>query len=65
MSDKAFEWSLTGLTALVIAWIVLGIVFGILAVIWVILIGIVIELGVGGYLLHIWGKSYMERTEGM
>ena len=65
MSDKTFEWSLTGLTAAIIAWIVLGIVFNVVAVILVIIIGIVVELGAGGYLLHIWGKSYMERTEGM
>ena len=65
MSDKTFEWSLTGLTGLVIAWIVVGIVLGILPVAAVVIIGLVIELGVGGYLLHIWGKSYMERTGGM
>ena len=61
MSDKTFEWSLTGLTALVVLWIILGIVFGILGWGWLVLIGLVIELVVGGVLLHYWGKSYMER----
>ncbi|PIU57806.1 MAG: hypothetical protein COS88_00010 [Chloroflexi bacterium CG07_land_8_20_14_0_80_51_10] len=65
MSDKMFEWSLTGLTALVIAWIVVGIVLHILPVAAVVIIGLIVEIGLGGYLLHIWGKSYMERTGGM
>ncbi len=60
MSDKAFETSLTVLTALVLLWIILGIVFGMA---WglVVLIGLAIEIVAGGYLLRRWGKAYMER----
>lgn len=65
VSDKTFEWSLTGLTILVIAWIVLGIVLSLLPAAAVVIIGIIVEIGLGGYLLHVWGKSYMERTGGM
>ena len=61
MSDKTFERSLTGLTALVLVWIVLGIVLGVMAWGLVVMIGLVIEIGVGGLLLHYWGKNYMER----
>jgi len=60
MSDKAFETSLTVLTALVLLWIILGIVFG-MAWGWVVLIGLAIEIVAGGYLLRRWGKAYMER----
>jgi hypothetical protein len=48
MSDKTFERSLTGLTALVLVWIVLGIVLGVMAWGLVVMIGLVIEIGVGG-----------------
>ena len=65
MSDKTFEWSLSGLTILVIAWIVVGILLHLLPTAAVVIIGIVVEIGLGGYLLHRWGKSYMERTGGM
>ena len=66
MSDKTFELSLTLLTVLVVLWIILGIVFRIqgwfpIGVGWVILIGLAVELVGGGFLLHYWGKSYMER----
>ncbi len=66
MNDKTFERSLTGLTALVLLWIVLGIVFRIqggfpIAVGWVVLIGLVVEIVAGGFLLRRWGKDYMER----
>ena len=60
MSDKAFETSLTVLTALVLLWIILGIVFGIMWG-WVVLLGLVVEIFAGGYLLRRWGKDYMER----
>ena len=63
MSDKTFQWTLTGLTILVIAWIVVGIVFQLLPAVVVIIIGLFIELLLGGYLLHNWGKSYTERSE--
>ena len=61
MNDKTFERSLTGLTALVLLWIVLGIVFGVMAWWWVVLTGLVVEMVAGGFLLHRWGRAYMER----
>jgi len=61
MSDKMFERSLTGLTALIVLWMVLGIVFGVMGWFPVVLIGLVIEIVGGGFLLHYWGKNYMER----
>ena len=61
MSDKVFEWSMTGLTAAVLLWMVLGSIF-VMAWGWAVVIGFVIELVGGGFLLHYWGKSYMERT---
>ena len=65
MSDKAFERSLTGLTVLVIAWIVCSIIVVGLHPVWAVISGLVVEIGLGGYMLHRWGKSYMERTGGM
>jgi len=61
MSDRTFEISLTGLIALVVLWIILGIVFGIMGWLPVVLIGLVVGIVGGGFLLHYWGKSYMER----
>ncbi len=62
MSDKVFEWSMTGLTLLVIAWVVCSILFLHLPVVWAIISGFVTEVGVGVYLLYRWGQSYLERT---
>ncbi len=61
MSDQVFEKSLSGLTLLVLLWIVLGIVFGVIAWGWVLLIGLVVEIVGGGLMLHYWGKKYMAR----
>ena len=61
MSDKTFEWSLTGLTALVLLWMILGSIF-VMAWGWAVLIGLVVGIVGGGFLLRYWGKSYMERT---
>lgn len=61
MSDKVFERSLTGLTALVVLWIIWGIVLGIMDWLLVVLIGLVVEIIGGGFLLHYWGKSYMAK----
>ena len=61
MNDRLFERSLTGLTVLVVLWIGLGIWGGIMGWGWVALIGIVVEIVGGGFLLHRWGKSYMEK----
>ncbi|MFC2002354.1 hypothetical protein ACFLV4_00135 [Chloroflexota bacterium] len=61
MSDQVFERSLTGLTALVVLSIILGIVLGVMAWGWVVVSGLVVEIVGGGTLLHYWGRSYMER----
>lgn len=61
MSDKTFETSLTAVTALVLLWIILGIVLRIMPWGWVVVFGLVIEIGVGGVLLRYWGKGYMEK----
>ena len=61
MSDKVFERSLSGLTALVLLWIILGIVFKVMAWGWIVVIGLMVEIVGGGLLLHYWGKSYMAR----
>ena len=61
MNDKTFQWSLSALTALVAVLVILGIVFGIMGWLPVVLIGLVVEIVGGGFLLHYWGKSYMER----
>ena len=61
MSDRVFERSLTGLTALVVLWIILGIVLRIMDWLLVVLIGLVVGIVGGGFLLHYWGKSYMAK----
>jgi len=61
MSDQIFERSLSGLTILMLLWLILGIVFGIMAWGWVVLIALVVEIIGGGLLLYYWGKSYMAR----
>lgn len=61
MSDRVFERSLTGLTVLVLLWIILGIIFRVIGWGWVVLIGLVVEIVGGGLLLRYWGKSYMAR----
>ena len=60
MGDKMFEWSLTGLTALVVLWMVLGSIF-VMAWGWAVIIGLVVEIVGGGFMLRNWGKRYMER----
>jgi len=62
MSDKIFEWSLTALSIIALLWIVLGSIFGILGIAWVIIIGLVVWIVGGGTLLHFWGKKYMSRV---
>lgn len=61
MNDRLFERSVIGLTVLVVLWIILGLVFGVMGWLPVVLIGIVVEIVGGGFLLHRWGKSYMEK----
>jgi len=61
LSDRLFELSLIGLTVLVVLWIGLGIWGGIMGWLPVVLIGIVVEIVGGGFLLYRWGKSYMEK----
>jgi len=62
MSDKTFEWSLTALSFLALIWIVLGGIFGVLSIAWVIISGLVVWIIGGGILLYFWGKSYMSRV---
>jgi len=62
MSDEVFEWSLTALSIIAILWMILGGIFGVLAVAWVIIIGLVFWIVGGGVLLYFWGKNYMSRV---
>ena len=62
MSDKNFEWSLTSLTILAILWMVLGSIFGVLGIGWVIITGLLVLIVGGGALLYFWGKDYMSRA---
>ncbi|MCX6009691.1 MAG: hypothetical protein NTW48_06630 [Chloroflexi bacterium] len=62
MSDKTFERSLTALSIIALLLIVLGSIFGILSIAWVIIIGLVVWIAGGGTLLHFWGKKYMSRV---
>jgi 5-bromo-4-chloroindolyl phosphate hydrolysis protein len=62
MSDKTFERGLTALSIIALLWIVLGSIFGILSITWVIIIGLVVWIAGGGTLLHFWGKKYMSRV---
>jgi hypothetical protein len=62
MSDKVFERSLSGLTMLVLLWIILGIIFKVIGWGWVVMSGLVIEIIASGLLLHygaraIWRES--------
>lgn len=61
MSDKTFERSLTALSILAILWMILGSVFGVLGIAWVIIIGLIVWIVGGGALLWKWGKDYMSR----
>ncbi len=60
LTDTAFERSITALTALVILGIIAGVLTGVSLVL-LIIAAIVVEFGIGGFLLHLWGKSYMSR----
>jgi len=62
MSDEVFEWSLAALSIIAILWMLLGSIFEVLAVPWVIIIGLVFWVVGGGALLYIWGKNYMSRV---
>ncbi len=61
MSDKTFERSAIILTALVVLWIALGIVFGAMDWGWVVVVGIIVEVIGIGVLLYYWGRHYMAR----
>lgn len=61
MTDKTFEWSLTSLSVLSILWMMLGSIFGVLGIGWVIIIGLIIWIVAGGAMLYYWGKDYMSR----
>jgi hypothetical protein len=62
VSDKVFEWSLTALSILAVLWMLLGSIFAILGVVWVLVIGLLAWLIIGGALLYAWGKNYMSRV---
>jgi 5-bromo-4-chloroindolyl phosphate hydrolysis protein len=62
MSEKVFERSLISLSAVALLWMLLGGIFGILGVAWVIIIGLVVWIAGGGALLYFWGKNYMSRV---
>jgi len=57
MSDNVFQWSVIGLTIAVIGWIAGGIIGDVLPAAAVVVIGIVVEIVIGGTLLHFWGAS--------
>jgi 5-bromo-4-chloroindolyl phosphate hydrolysis protein len=62
MSEKVFEWSLTALSTVALLGMLLGGIFGILSIAWVIIIGLVVWIVGGGALLYFWGKNYMSRV---
>ena len=62
MTDKAFERSGIVLTVTVVLFIAASIALNWLGVLAAIIIGAVLEIVVGGTLLHYWGKDYMSRT---
>ncbi len=62
MSDKTFELSLIALSLFALLWIVLGGIFGLLGITWVIITGLVAWIIGGGTLLYFWGKNYMSRV---
>jgi len=61
MSDKTFELSLIVLSLIALLWIVLGGIFGLLGITWVIITSLVVWIIGGGTLLYFWGKNYMSR----
>jgi len=62
MSDRIFERSLIALSAAAVLWMLLGSIFSVLGVPWVIIIGLVVWIGGGLALLYFWGRSYMSRV---
>ncbi|MGB8707991.1 MAG: hypothetical protein WCD72_08640 [Dehalococcoidia bacterium] len=62
MSEKVFERSLAALSIVALLWMLLGGIFGILSIAWVIIIGLVAWIVGGGALLYFWGKNYMSRV---
>jgi 5-bromo-4-chloroindolyl phosphate hydrolysis protein len=62
MSDKVFQWSLSAASTISILWMLLAGILGILGLTWVIIIGLVVWIGIGGTLLYFWGKNYMSRV---
>lgn len=62
MSDKTFELSLIALSIFALLWIVLGGIFGLLDITWLIITGLILWIVGGGTLLYFWGKNYMSRV---
>ncbi len=61
MSDNVLQWSVIGLTIVVIGWLVGGIVRDIIPIAAVVIIGIVAEIVLGGTLLYFWSRSSMKK----
>jgi len=59
MSDKTFQWSFLGVTALAVVLFILG-AAGVIPA-WIIVIAIVGGIVGDGVLLHYWGKAYMSQ----
>lgn len=62
MSEKVFERSLIALSVVALLWMLLGGIFNILGIAWVIIIALVVWILGGGTLLYFWGKNYMSRV---
>lgn len=63
VSDTILEWSLAGLTALVVVWMVCSTVFLGLLWFWAVGSGLLLEIGLAGCLVYIWGKSFIKRVQ--
>jgi hypothetical protein len=72
MTDRAFELSLSTVTALVVIWIMAGSGLALAGIAWAhiqtgwlvfltVLSGLAVLLVGGGTLLRLWGKNYMAR----
>ena len=62
MSEKIFERSLIALSVVALLWMLLGGLFNILGIAWVIIIALMVWILGGGILLYFWGKNYMSRV---
>ena len=63
MSDRIADLASVGLTFLLVAWIVCGILFDIFSPFLVVVWGILMFALLFGLALHQWGKEYMRRND--